>query len=148
VLGTDIIERCDLTGGKIIEPAADRSERVLVREDLGGLLESFVLVDRDQHRGRSVGPRDRDMLTTVSHLVEQIGEVGAELPDGHGLRHASRCTSLCTHGAAGPNVPPGRSSRGQVASARRGSGMVQSRCGASTISKDPPASGGSAASPS
>ena len=101
MLGTDIIKRCDLTGGQVIEPTPDRSERVLIREDLGGLLQGLVLVDRNEHRGRSTVPSDRDMLTTVSDLVEQIGEVGTELPDGNGLRHTGECTSLCTQEAAG-----------------------------------------------
>ena len=101
VLGTDIIERRDLTGGQVVEPTPDRRERVLIREDLGGLLQGLVLVDRDQHCRRSAMPRDRDMLTTISDLVEQISEVGAELPDRHGLRHARECTSLCTHSVAG-----------------------------------------------
>ena len=97
MLGTDIIERCDLTGSQVIEPTPDSDERVLIGEDLGGLFQGFVLIDRDKDRGRSTVPRDRDMLTTVSDLVEQISEVGSELPDGHGLRHVGECTSLCTH---------------------------------------------------
>jgi len=103
VLGTDIIERRDLTGGQIIEATPNRSERALIRENLGGLLQGLVLVDRDKYRRRSTVPSDRDMLTTVSDLVKQIGEVSTELPDGNSLRHAAECTSLCTHGVPMPD---------------------------------------------
>ena len=99
MLGTHIIERHDLTCGQIIEPTPDRGERALIGKDLRGLLQGFVLVDRDQYRRRSAVPSDRDVLTTVSDLVEQIGEVGTELPDGHGLGHAAECISTCTHPA-------------------------------------------------
>lgn len=108
VLGADIIERCDLTGGQVIEPTPDSDERVLVREDLRGLLQGFVLVDRDEDRGRTAAPSDRDMLAAIGHLVEEIGEVGTELPDGNGLRtRTCRTTSpeadasSCLRGCAG-----------------------------------------------
>jgi hypothetical protein len=54
VFGKDLLERHEVAGRKVVETAADRSERVLVREDLGGLLQRLVLIDRNP------GPRRGD----------------------------------------------------------------------------------------
>jgi hypothetical protein len=58
VFGTSVVEGRDLTGDQIIQPTPDRRERVLVREDLGGLVQCLVLVDRNQDRdGATTGVR-------------------------------------------------------------------------------------------
>jgi hypothetical protein len=88
MLGANLIEGHEVAGGQVVEAATELGERVLVGEDLGGLFECFVLVDRDEHGRGSAAPGDRDVLTTVGHVVEQLGGVGAELSDGHGFRHA------------------------------------------------------------
>jgi len=107
MLYTDGVEGGDIALSQIVEPTPDRNEGALIGEDLRGLLQGFVLVDRDEDRRRTAVPRDRDMLATIGHLVEQIGEVRTELPRGNGLRHASKCTSLRTHRALGLSHPTG-----------------------------------------
>jgi hypothetical protein len=73
MLGADLVERHDVAGGEVIEAATDRGERVPVGEDLGGLFQRLVLVDGDEHGDGSAAPGDRDVLTTVGHLLEQFG---------------------------------------------------------------------------
>jgi hypothetical protein len=88
VLGAYLLERHHVTGGEVIEPAADRRERVLVGEDLGGFLQGLVLVDGHEDRSRTAASGYGHVFAAVGDLVEQLGEVGAELADGHGLGHA------------------------------------------------------------
>ena len=94
VLGTHLMERGDLTRRKVVETMPDCDERGPVGEDLGRHLERPVLVDRDQERSWPATPGDGDVLPSIGHLVEQLGEVGPELTDRYGLRH-------------GPGVPHG-----------------------------------------
>ena len=46
-------QRNVVAGWEVVEPAADRRERVLIGEDVGGLLEGFVLVDGHEDRRRA-----------------------------------------------------------------------------------------------
>jgi hypothetical protein len=41
-----------------------------IREDLGGLLECFVLVDRDQHGGRFAVAGHQDVVTTIGDIAQ------------------------------------------------------------------------------
>jgi hypothetical protein len=82
VLSTDLIEAGDVTGNQVIEATPDRVERALAREDLCGLLQRLVLIDRDEHRCGTTATGDRHVFTPVGDLVEQVGEVGAELSHG------------------------------------------------------------------
>ncbi len=72
---------------EIGEAGVDGGKRVGVGEDFGGFFERRVLVDGDE-RGRGLPVAgDDDVLTAVGHLVEQLGEGGAEVSDTDGLRH-------------------------------------------------------------
>ena len=66
---TDLIEWDEVVGGQVVEAAADRSEGVLLGEDLGGLFQRFVLVHGDQDRGGAAPSGDGDVLAPVGHLV-------------------------------------------------------------------------------
>jgi len=72
---------------QVCEPRVDSGESVSIGEDLGGLLEGVVLVDRDEDRGRAAVPSDDDVLTPVDDLVEQLGEGGAQISYTDGLGH-------------------------------------------------------------
>lgn len=74
---------------KVFQAAADGIEGGIVREDLGGFLESLVLGNRDEHGCRAAVSGDRDMFTPVGHLVEKFGELAAELAYRDGLGHGS-----------------------------------------------------------
>ena len=88
VLGAYLLERHHVTGGEVVEPAADRRERVLVGEDLGGFLQGLVLIDGHEDRSRTAASGDGHVFAAVGDLIEQLGETGAELADGHGLGHS------------------------------------------------------------
>jgi hypothetical protein len=63
------------------EPGLDRSERVRVREDLRGLLQRVVLIDRDQSRRRVAIAGHEHVIAAVGHIAEQLAETSAELAD-------------------------------------------------------------------
>ena len=87
VLVAHLFEWDFVAGCEVVEPTADRRERVLIGEDLSGFLEGFVLVDGYQDRRRAAASGDGHVFSTIGDLGEQLGEVGAELPNRHDLRH-------------------------------------------------------------
>jgi hypothetical protein len=99
MLRADLLQRDDVTGGEVIEAAADGLERGIVREDLGALLEGFILVGGDQHRGRTTMAGDGDVLASIGHLIEQLSEMASQLSNGHRSGHAPKCTRRSTPAA-------------------------------------------------
>lgn len=79
--------RYDPAGGKVIESLPNGCQDGIVGEDLRGLFQRLVLADGNKHRSRTAVACDRDVLTPIGHLVEQLGKVRAELADRHGLGH-------------------------------------------------------------
>jgi hypothetical protein len=55
VLGAGLVEGGEVTACQVIEAATDRVERALVGEDLGGLFQRLVLVDRRRFRAFELG---------------------------------------------------------------------------------------------
>lgn len=62
---------------QVIEATADRRERALVGGDVRGFLQRLVRIDRDEHCCGSAATGERHRFTTVSELIELVGEVGA-----------------------------------------------------------------------
>jgi hypothetical protein len=61
------LRQADLQGG----------ECIWVGENLGGLLQCLVLVDRDQSRGRGAIASHKHVITPIADIVEQAAEVAA-----------------------------------------------------------------------
>lgn len=69
------------------KPRLQRADGIRIGEDLGGLLQSLVLVDRNQNGGRSPIAGDQDVISSITDVVQQAAEVAAQLSDGHDLSH-------------------------------------------------------------
>ena len=54
-----------------------RGEGVGIGQDLGGLLQRLVLVDRNQRRGRSAVPGHQNVIAPIADVIEQAAEVAA-----------------------------------------------------------------------
>ncbi len=63
-------------------------EGVGVGQDLGGLLQRLILVDR--HQSRRWGPvaGDQHVVAAIAYIIEQSAEVTAQLAHRDGLGHA------------------------------------------------------------
>jgi hypothetical protein len=57
------------------EPGLQGGHRIGIGEDLGGLLEGLVLIDRNQGGGGRAIAGDEDVIAPVADLVEQIAEI-------------------------------------------------------------------------
>lgn len=63
-----------------------------IGEDLGGLLQRLVLIDRDQRSCRPAIARDYDVITPIGNIAEYLREVDTEVAYPNGLGHAQKCT--------------------------------------------------------
>lgn len=85
MLTADLREGNDLVGSELVQSTSQRLERPLIREDLRGLLQRFVLIDGDQHGRWTTAARHGHVLASISDLIEEIGKSAAELADGNSL---------------------------------------------------------------
>lgn len=65
----------------------DGEECVGIGEDLSGLFQGLVLVDRDEHRRRAAPTGDNDMLAQIGDLIDDLAELAAKLTDRDRLAH-------------------------------------------------------------
>jgi hypothetical protein len=65
----------------------DGDERLGIGEDLSGLFQGVVLVDRDEHGGRPTPTGDDDMLPEIGDLIDDLAEFAAKLTDWDRLAH-------------------------------------------------------------
>lgn len=96
-----------LTALDLGETRLQRGKRVRVGEDLCGLLQSLVLIDRHQRRGGRTVSRHQHVVAPVADIVEQAAEVAAQLAHGNRLRHARYCTRLSTRPVPAADPPSG-----------------------------------------
>jgi hypothetical protein len=80
----------------------DRGDRLGVRENLCGLFERFVLVDRDQRCRRSAVTRYKHVIPTIGDIAKKLTELASELANGNGLRHGDIVPD-CVHKSSPPN---------------------------------------------
>lgn len=66
-----------LTPLDLAEPLLERRDRSRVGEDLGGLLQRLVLVDRHQCRSGHSVTGDEDVVTAIAYLVKEAAQIGA-----------------------------------------------------------------------
>lgn len=65
----------------------DGDERVGIGEDLSGLFQGLVLVDRHEHRRRTASAGDNHMLAQIGDPIDDLAELAAKLADRHRLVH-------------------------------------------------------------
>jgi len=84
-----VTEKTGITcsGQNRIQDRFGAGRRCAVGQDLGRLLERFVLVDADEGRFGTSVPGHDHMFAAECDIVEQAREFGPEPSDGNGLRH-------------------------------------------------------------
>lgn len=71
-----------------------RGQGVWVGEDLSGLLQPLILIDRDQRRSRGAVAGDQHVVATVADVAEQAAQVAAQLANGNGPCHRGRVYAI------------------------------------------------------
>jgi len=91
-LAAQITELDGLISCELIEACLQRAHGLCIREDLGCLLERFVLVDwHEDCRWPSVSRHD-DVVAPVGYVAENLSQVAPELTDRDSLGHRPQCT--------------------------------------------------------
>ena len=80
-------QRHRLAALDLSKPFFDRAERLGIREDLGGLLQSVVLVDRDEHGRGPTPPGHDDVFTEISDAIDEMGKLATQLPHRNRFGH-------------------------------------------------------------
>lgn len=80
----------------LAKPRLQGSEGIRIGEDLGGLLQSLVLVDRNKSGSGGSIAGDQDVVAPIADIVEQAAEVAAQLSNGNGLCHKASVPD-CVH---------------------------------------------------
>jgi hypothetical protein len=91
-----VVERDAVASCQLGEAGFDGGERRRVRKDLSGLFERFILVDRNERRGRLAIASHHHVITAVGNVAQQLAELRPELPNWDSLRHA-RSVPHCVH---------------------------------------------------
>lgn len=86
-LATKVLERDCLISGELGQAGFQGGEGFGVREDLGGLFERLVLVDRYEHGGRPAIAGDEHVVAAISDIAEQPAQVASKLTDGNCFCH-------------------------------------------------------------
>ena len=86
-VATKIVERDAVASSQLGETSLDGGERRGVRQDLCGLFERLILVDRNKRRSRLAVASHEHVVTAVSDVAEQLAEVRSELPYWNRLSH-------------------------------------------------------------
>ncbi len=97
----EVRERRHVSALRFSKSLFDGGERFAVGEDFGGLLERFVLVDRDQDGSRFAPPGDDDVLPEVGDAIDDAGEIGTKLTDGDRFGHRQSVPSGVHMGSLG-----------------------------------------------
>src|SRR5215218_3108886 len=103
-LGAQRVERDGVAAADVDESGLDRGDGVGVGEDLGGLLERLILVDRHECGRRLAVARHKDVIAAISDIVEQFAQPAAELAHGYVLSHTRRVYAI-EYTQADRNVP-------------------------------------------
>ena len=95
-LSAQLIERHSFSSLDLLTAFFDGSERVGIGEDLGGLLQGLIFVDRDKHSRGTAAPGDDHVLSEVSNLIDELAELATQLSNGNRLTHAPSVPK-CVH---------------------------------------------------
>jgi hypothetical protein len=76
-ISTELGERYGLAALDLSQPFRDRVQGLVVREDLCRLFKRVVLVDRNQDDRRPTASGHDDVLTQVSHPIDEVSELTA-----------------------------------------------------------------------
>lgn len=87
-LSAQLIERHGFPSLDLVTTFFDGSERVGIREDLGGLFQGLIFVHRDKHSRGTTPTGDDHMLSEVSNLINELTELATKLSNGNRLTHA------------------------------------------------------------
>lgn len=82
-----IVERDAVASRELGQASLDGGERRRVRQDLRGLFERFILVYRNERRGRSAVASHEDVITAVGDVAQQLAELRSEFSNRNHLRH-------------------------------------------------------------
>ena len=74
------------------KPPLQGRESVRVGEDLRGLLQRLILVDRDESRSRRPIARDQHVIAPIADVIQKLAEIAAQLSHWDRLRHQSHGT--------------------------------------------------------
>lgn len=80
---TQLLKGDDVALRQLGQSKLEGSHGIRVREDLGGLLERLVLIDRNERRCRPAVPSDENVIPPVGDLAQHLTEMGTELSGGN-----------------------------------------------------------------
>lgn len=83
----EFLERDGFVPRKLSDTGLDRGQRLGVGQNLCGLLERLVLVDRDERGRRPAVSCDEYVVAAIRDVAEQLTQVASKLSNGHGARH-------------------------------------------------------------
>jgi hypothetical protein len=86
-LSAKLVECHGLPPLDLLPSFLDGDERLGIGEDLSGLFQGVVLVDRDEHGRRPAPTGDDDMLPEIGDLIDDLAEFAAKHTDWDRLAH-------------------------------------------------------------
>ena len=76
-LAAKLCKRDSLVAGDLSEAGLQRDKGIGIGENLSGLLQGLVLIDRNQRRRRSAVASYQHMVAAVADIIKQAAEIAA-----------------------------------------------------------------------
>ncbi len=91
-LSAEVLQVDRLTTVQVSQPGIKRREGFGIGEDLRGLLQRLIFVDRNDRSGWATVTGHEQMLASFRYIVDEATEIAPELADRNGLGHSIKRT--------------------------------------------------------